>query len=147
MGSTDERSTLKRPKKPQKTDPQRNTSLLFIEFPHKKAGTPESWAPLTPVPSEQLYHWCKPTGPGRRCRHPWHLEHTQASTHGKVAKWSTQWFIWYTAMLNGHIQFLSIISFFLLFSWLLYIITGRGHLERKEQKEEISTACLYLTPN
>lgn len=46
--------------------------------PRRRADMPESWEPLTLVPSERWYHWCTPTGPGSCCRHPSHLKHTHS---------------------------------------------------------------------
>lgn len=43
--------------------------------PRRRAGKPESWVPLTLVPSERWCHWCTPTGSGSCCRRPAHLKH------------------------------------------------------------------------
>ncbi len=70
----------------QKRDLGENTFAGHITvFPRRRAGMPESWVPLTLVPSEQWYHWCTPTGPGSCCWHPSHLKHT----HTVSISWGT----------------------------------------------------------
>lgn len=67
-----------------KGDLGKNTLGSYITgVPRRRAGMPESWVPLTLVPSERWYRWCTPTGPGSCCRHPSHLKHTHTHTVSK----------------------------------------------------------------
>ena len=57
-------------------EPEKNCFACHITaFPRRRAGMPESWVPLTRVPSERWYRWCTPTDPGSCCRRPSHLKH------------------------------------------------------------------------
>lgn len=70
------------------------SSHHITAVPHKRAGMPESWVPLTLVPSERWYHWCKPTGPGSCCHPPLHLKHILIVNIMRHWINTTDWVIW-----------------------------------------------------